>query len=695
MAEPRLAPGHPGAPPHWTSGAKSGVGTATTLHSRVWFTLQHGIVTEVYFPEIDQACVRDLGFIVTDGRAFFSEEKRDTNSRQEFSEPHLPAYRLLNTCKAGRYLIEKEVLSDPDLHVLLQRVRFQPLAGRLEDYRLFVLLTPQIGNRGMDNTAWVGDYKGIPMLFAQRKANALALASSTAWRERSVGFVGRSDGWQDLSQHKRMEWRYERAEDGHVALTGEIDLGACQGEFVLAVGFGRSANEAAHRARASLADGFDDTREKYLRGWREWIAGLPLVDELQEHGRLTRTSAAVLRSHTAKPFPGCVIASLAVPWGHARGDRDLGGYHLCWPRDMVEAVGGLMAAGAGDEVVKALRYLQATQEADGHWPQNMWLDGTPYWQGIQLDETALPVLLVEMAYRYRFIGRPDLVRFWPMTQRAADYLLRHGPASQEDRWEQEAGYSPFTLAAEVAALLCASECARTIGQEEASLDLQKAADDWNARIEEWTYVTGTDLARRVGVAGYYIRIRPPQGAPRAEIVSPDALALVRFGLRSPHDPRIVDTVRVIDATLKTESPGGPGWRRYTGDDYGEGDDGTPFTEDRPGRGRLWPLLTGERGHYELAAGRPDEARRLLATLEFFSLDGMIPEQIWDGDDLPDRDLFRWRPTGSAMPLAWAHAEYLKLARSIRDGRIFDMPPCTQKRYASPATPSSRPSDKPV
>jgi glucoamylase len=163
------------------------------------------------------------------------------------------------------------------------------------------------------------------------------------------------------------------------------------------------------------------------------------------------------------------------------------------------------------------------------------------------------------------------------------------------------------------------------------------------------------------------------------LISPDALALVRFGLRSAGDIRICDTMTVIDALLKVETPTGPAWHRYNDDGYGEHDDGAPF--DGTGIGRVWPLLTGERAHLELAAGHPDSAQRLLVAMESFANEGgLIPEQVWDSADIPERELYFGRPSGSAMPLVWAHAEYLKLRRSLHDGRIFDLPPQTVRRY---------------
>ncbi|HEY5514079.1 MAG TPA: glucan 1,4-alpha-glucosidase [Geomonas sp.] len=707
-APDRYAPGWPGIPARWTSSAKSGVGTALSSKSRVWFTLSHGIFNEIYYPRIDQACVRDMGLIVTDGADFLSEEKRDATSEFRWLANGVPAFHLFNTCRLGRYRIEKKILADPQRDTVLQQTRFVAQQGQVSDYRLYVLLAPHLGNHGAGNTAWVGEYKGQPMLFAEREGNALALACSAPWLNRSVGFVGFSDGWQDLSSHQRMTWDYTQAENGNVALTAEVDLQAGGGEFLLALGFGRNAAEAGNRARAALQDGFDAAQSEYVRQWSRWQETLLQLDKNRSDDKqnIYRTSTAVVRAHEAFNFPGGIIASLSIPWGFSKGDNDLGGYHLAWPRDLVESAGGLLAAGAHGEVRRVLCYLQATQEADGHWAQNMWLDGSPYWNGIQMDETALPVLLVDLARRVKALDAADVARFWPMVRQAAAYLVRNGPVSPQDRWEEDPGYSPFTVAAEIAALLAAADLADLHHEPPIARYLRETADVWHASIDRWMFVTGTDWCRKYNVAGYYVRIAPvvkEEGvsrflgsiavknvttgldeSPACHLVSPDALALVRFGLRAADDPRIRDTIKVVDALLRVEAPQGPIWHRYNGDGYGEREDGEPF--DGTGVGRVWPLLTGERAHFELAAGRVQEAKRLQAALESFaSAEGLFPEQIWDAPDLPDRELFFGRPSGSAMPLVWAHAEYLKLLRSLSDGRVFDMPPQTVERYLTDKT----------
>jgi glucoamylase len=696
------APGWPGIDPRWTSSAKSGVGTALNLHSRVWFTTSHGILNEVYYPRVDQACTRDLGLIVTDGVSYFSEEKRHCSFENQPLEPGVPVYELTNTELQGRYRIHKEVLTDPYRNVVLQRIRFVPLQGKLADYRLYALLAPHLANCGAHNTGWCGDYKGKPLLFAEHDGTALAFGCSIPWLRMSVGFVGYSDGWQDLSKNYQMTWEYERAEDGNVALTGEIDLAACGGEFVLALGFGEIWTEAGQQVRSSLLEPYEELRKHYVMHWKNWQDKLLKLDEPPRERDLYRASVAVLRTHESKDFLGGVIASLSIPWGFNKGDEDLGGYHLVWPRDLVETAFGFLAAGAKSDALRVLRYLESTQEPDGHWAQNMWLDGRPYWLGVQMDEAAFPILLVDCLRREAAEELGDLKRWWKMVHRAASFLVCNGPVTQQDRWEEDAGYSPFTLAVEISGLLAAADLAEAVGEKKIAGYLRDSADNWNDNIERWTYATDTALARQVGVEGYYVRIAPPEGdcasSPlqgfvpiknrppgergsntAAQVISPDALALVRFGLRAPDDPRIVNTVKVIDALLRVKLPQGYCWYRYNGDGYGEHEDGSPY--DGTGIGRPWPLLAGERAHYELAAGRRRVAEDLLTVMEFATEGGrLLPEQVWDGPDIPAKELFTGKPTGSACPLVWAHSEYIKLRRSLSEGKIFDQPPQPVQRY---------------
>ncbi|MGC9268703.1 glycoside hydrolase family 15 protein [Acidiphilium sp.] len=696
------APGGPGLPPRWTSSAKDGVGTALSPRSAVWFTHSHGILDEIYYPRVDQACTRDCGLIVTDGRAggVFVEEKRSTTTETRRLADGVPLFTIRNTCLQHRFVIEKKIVSDPVHDCVLQHIRLIPSEG-VTGLRLFVLLAPHLVNGGAHNTGWVGHYKDQSMLFASGDGTSLALACLSGLRASSVGYVGSSDGWQILRRHGSLAEIFERAEDGNIALVAEIDATA---PVLLAIGFGRKPEEAAFQAAASLARGYHRAETDYAANWRHWQAVLEPLDPAQPTGphNFYRVSTAVMRCHESPLFPGGSIASLSIPWGASQGDDDLGGYHLVWPRDLVETAGALLACGALPDARRTLDYLRIIQEADGHWPQNTWLDGSAYWGGLQMDETAFPVLLLDLAFRNGAVAETELCDYWSMVRRACAFIISNGPATGQDRWEENAGYTPATLAVEIAGLLAGAEIAERLGHHAVASFIRDTADAWNADIESWIYVTGTDLARSCGVDGYYLRIvtdgiRDLSGAtghgriavknrplgeasiPAEELVGADALALVRLGLRSAHDPRIRNTITVIDHLTRVDLPQGPVWHRYNSDGYGEHHDGRPF--DGTGHGRAWPLLTGERAHYAIAADDLNGAAALRATIEGCASEGgLLPEQVWDTEDIPEHELFRGRPSGSAMPLVWAHAEYVKLLRSLRDGAVFDLPPQTVRRY---------------
>jgi glucoamylase len=392
---------------------------------------------------------------------------------------------------------------------------------------------------------------------------------------------------------------------------------------------------------------------------------------------------------------------LSIPWGDTKDDSDRGGYHLVWTRDMVQTATALLACGHTESPLRALIWLSCVQAADGSLPQNSSISGEAYWKGIQLDEVAVPILL---AWRLQQADALRQFNPWTLVSRAARYLILHGPVTGQERWEENSGYSPSTLATIIASVVCAAEFARARKDKLAADFLLDYADWLSAHLEEWMVTSRGELVK--GKPRHYIRITPadPKEAvaspepdqaelfvangggkhPARNIVGGDFLQLVRLGVRVADDPLIVDSLAVIDEVLKRDLPQGPCWRRYNYDGYGQKADGNAY--DGTGEGRCWPILTGERGHYELAAGR--DALPFIEAMEKFANEGgMLPEQLWDADDLPERKMKRGSPTGSAMPLCWAHAEYVSLVRSHKDGVCFDRIEPVYQRYAKAGTDS--------
>ncbi len=695
--ENSVAFGAPGIEPRWTSSAKEGVGTAYHTSCRLWFTLSHGIVNEIYYPHVDQPNTRDFQLLITDGETFCHEEKRDLDHCIEYPERDCVLYRLTNSEPQGRYRIVKHVLTDPHRSVLLVHTKVEvpdeSLRGKL---RLYALMAPY----GAGNSGRCCEIGASTLIHAQREGVHLVMACSSGFSRRSVGYVGASDGWQDLTGNLKMDWEFSTAERGNIALTGEIDLPS-NGEFTIAIACGGSYQSTAAKLLLSLAEPFDLHRQAYVRQWQRTVVNpkFDFSNDTGDGGGMYRLSRCVLLAHEDKVFQGAMVASLSIPWGETKGEGDRGGYHLVWTRDLVQSATALLATGQTGTPLRALIWLAAIQRRDGSFPQNSWLNGTAYWSGLQLDEIAAPTLL---AWRLRKEG-VALGLFDPciMMQRAAAYLILQGPVTGQERWEENAGYSPSTLATVIASLVCAAALGKELGHTNTA-DFILAYADWlAAHLEEWTVTTQGELVE--GFPRHYIRINPtdpqapdPHADPNAtllqianggglhparNVVGGDFLHLVRFGIRSPNDPIVRDSIEVIDRVIKRGLPQGPGWRRYNHDGYGQKDDGSAF--DGGGVGRCWPILTGERGHYELAAGR--DPLPFIKTMEdFANQGGMITEQLWDADDLPGDRMKRGGATGAAMPLCWSHAEYVSLVRSRHDGVCFDrIEPAFQRYVVNP------------
>lgn len=697
----RVAFGRPGIEPRWTHGGKDGVGTAYAASSRIWFTMWNGVITEVYYPTVDRPQLRDLQYLITDGHSFFHEEKRHLASRFERLSDHTLGYLCANSDPDGRYTINKEVITDPHLPCVLEHTRLTGDPGFLSRLRLYVLCAPHLEVGGWGNNGYVTEVTGRKILVAEKCGTWLALAATVPFSRASCGYVGESDGWTDLHEDLQMDWEFDAAPDGNIALTGELALDG-SAEFTLGLAFGETFHHAVSTLFQALGIPFEVQYQRFVSQWERPLRGriMPLDKASGDGGHLYHTSVSLLLAHEDKSYPGAFIASMAIPWGEAKGDEDMGGYHLVWTRDMVQSTTGLLAAGDTVTPLRALIYLAVSQQTGGCFPQNFWIDGTPYWCGVQLDEVAFPILLARHLQLHNALQDFDP---YPMVMRAARFLLERGPVTQQERWEEASGYSPSTLATAIAGLIAAAGIALQKGDSAAAQFLAEYADFLECHLEAWTVTTQGTLVP--GIPRHYIRILPagvndpqpdedpnhgvltltnqppdrPYAYPAKEIVDAGFLELVRFGIRKADDPIIVDSLKVVDAVLKVETPVGPCWRRYNHDGYGQRDDGGPYIGW--GRGRAWPLLTGERGHYELAAGR--DPRPYIRAMEgLASCTGLLPEQVWDAPDQPEDHMFLGRPTGSAMPLMWAHAEYIRLLRSAADGHLFAMLPEVADRYVS-------------
>ena len=690
--------GWPGIHPRWTHGGKDGVGTAYAASSQIWFTLWNGIITEVYYPTVCRPQLRDLQYLISDGKSFFHDEKRHLKHKFERLSDHALGYRCTNSDPDGRYAIVKEIITDPHVACVLQRTKVTGDESFISKLQIYALCAPHLEVGGWGNNGYVAELDGRKILMAQKQGTWLALVATAPFSRTSCGYVGHSDGWTDLAANFQMDWEFDHATDGNIALTGQLDLRAHR-EFTLGLAFGDTQHHAITTVLQALGTPFEAHHKRYTEQWGRTSAHqMPLEKVSSDKGNLYHSSFSLILAHEDKSYPGALIASLSIPWGEAAGDKDQGGYHLVWTRDMVNSASALLASGESATPLRALIYLAVCQQEDGGFPQNFWVNGNPYWRGIQLDEVAFPILLALRLSQQNALQEFDP---YPMVLKAASYLLRHGPVTQQERWEEASGYSPSTLASNIAALIGAAYFCRQRADKAAAEFLEQYADFLESHIEAWTVTTDGTLISEV--RRHYIRILPEDvgnpdpvenpnsgilkianlapgtrnSFPAKEIVDAGFLELVRYGIRKPNDPIILDSLKVIDAVLKADTPMGPVWRRYNHDGYGQRDDGGPYVGW--GKGRAWPLLTGERAHFELAAGR-DVKPYIRAIEAFASATGLLPEQVWDEKDQPNAHMFLGRPTGSAMPLMWAHAEYIKLLRSVSDGHVFDLIPEVAKRY---------------
>ena len=758
----------------WAYSGKQGIGASyeaykdyqysdtavTGTVSKVWFSLAQGILTETMYGRIHEAQIREMQIAVT-GEGWTAYEKTDTVSHVAYlhtdsaGRPLSPAYRLTNTDRQGRFVIIKDVFTDPDHQSVMVRVTVKTLKGPVTPW---VVLDPSMANTSGDDegaatakglTAWQGDV-------------ALDLAASVPFAAATVGYAGVTDGLKGLSDHQQIIGLHATTGGvkGNIVLVGQLPKVASEKTFDLVIGFGGDAVKAASEAQATLKAGYGKVLAHFdgegaAVGWEDYLNGLSelksLIPMSEDNGKLLYASALTLKVQEDRTSAGGLIASLSNPWGDSvYTDVSATGYKGVWPRDFYQVAMAMAAMGDKQTPVAAFRYLPTVQVkaetpgntgASGWFLQKSHVDGTPEWVGVQLDQTAMPILLGARLEQLKLISHDDLMQaYGSMLKPAAEFLSRGGtvglgwnhatispPYSQQERWEEQEGHSPSTTAAIIAGLSAASDIATEAGDSAGAAEFAGKAADYSARLEQRLFTTDGHVRGEDKPASYYLRISRSDDANnpgtqderngrrglRSDLmVDAGFLELVRYGVRAANDPHVTQSLSVIDDETLPENlrvrydfkwPGSdvsvPGFRRYGNDGYGERTTGGNYSVngvmDPAQRGRVWPIFTGERGHYELAEDglKPGGATDADITairdvyvrgMELFANEGlMIPEQVFDGVGSAEPHGYEvGEGTDSATPLAWSHAEYIKLLRSLRDKQVWDRNASAYARFGA-------------
>lgn len=713
------APNGPGLPSNWAPSNDAVLGTAANTTSDVWFTGYNGIISEVFYPTADTPNTTDLQFLIGDSsHSWVDEEKVDTTSSANLVNPHALAWTTTNSAKNGKYKIDKTIFTDPGRNSLIQQVTFTALSGTLSDYALYVLYNPAIHNAGNNNTSSTQVFNNTTMLLTTDSSGnfASALAASIPYQAgmTSSAFVGQNDGWTDLKSSRNcgsntcpdftMNYTYSAANNGNTAQTGLLDLSnggtintatATSITFNLVLSFGQtnggtsSVSSAEQTLAATLGDNASTMLNTYVSQWNSFDNGLkspPAVGSSQAIQQARQQeyylAANVLKASQDKQT-GAMVAGPGTPWGDSNGDGD-NGYHMVWERDMYEFSSALIVAGDTADPKRAVEWaFNSQQESDGHFPQNSFVNGTPFWTGIQMDEQAYPIML---AWKLGLTDSADFAHI----KNAANYIVNHGPSTGQERWEENGGYSPSTIAAEIAGLVCAADIARVNGDTTDQANWNNTADLWQGLIQNWTFTTNGPLSN-----GYYfVRItpngNPNDGSiiniangggsqPEASIVDAGFLELVRQGVLPANSPYITLSLPVIDSTIGQTINGNQYWYRYNHDGYGETASGANYAG--AGIGQLWPIFSGERGIYAVAAGGSGEAA-LTAMMAARNSTGMIPEQVWS--NAAPAGFTPGTPTKSMNPLNWAMGEFITLLVSTATSTVADQPSIVENRYVTNA-----------
>jgi glucoamylase len=527
--------------------------------------------------------------------------------------------------------------------------------------------------------------------------NSDAVLASSGFSKTSSGYQGKSDGWTDLASDHRMNWTYTAGQPGNVVQIGQTKLSGLSGRqrLTLAIGFAPTAAAAVSTARASLSAGFADVQDAYATGWHGYLATLKPVPRAAEHSATEyHVSQMVLAASEDKTYRGGFVAAPGRPWAWANVLQSLAVYHAVWSRDLYEIATALIAMGDRAAAGRALNYLFTVQQKpDGSYPQNSRLSGEPVFGGLQMDEVSFPTLL---AWQLGRTGSRD----WRHIRKAEDFVIENGPSTPGERWENASGYSPATIAAEISGLVVGAEIARRNGDNTRARHYLQVADSWRQNLGKWTVTTNVPYSHRPyflritadGNANAGTKIQISDGGPlidQRKILDPSFLELVRLGVLRPNDPRILNTLTLVDRYLGYSTAIGPFWHRASFDGYGEKRDGSEWEPTPVGSGltlgRVWPLLTGERGEYQLAAGMGAQNDLDTMARAADNQSWLLPEQVWDHRP-PAGTSPRFQPgqpTFSAAPLAWTHAQFIRLAWSIDAGAPIETPQPVACRYASP------------
>ena len=748
------APGGPGALSHFDLARKDCLGTAAERGSRVWYTVAGGMLSDVYSPTADNTNVETMQYLVTDGSTFTDLQARDMTYTVRSTDPSGMACEVTAAARSGRYRIVTRYVTDPERDAVLMSVWFQPEAPGL---KLYVRLDPSVNGNGGGGGANGGADSATASTAALTASdpntvtnavnrdyavpNALALRADLPFTAASAGFAGTpSDGLAQLDSARRLDPAYGTAANGNVVLTAGLDI--TDDPATLVLGFGRDAAAATDVAGAALHRAFDSTYQRYVHGWADYDQrlrqpprSLPGLTR-QQAGDLREAywlSVNVVKASEDKTFPGAVVASLASPWGQAVSAGDtpdgkapyFGSYREVFARDLYEAYTGLLVAGDLATAQASVRFLfDRQQQSDGRMPRNSLLNGkkAPDTGGDQLDETSYPIL---MAYQAGLAGDAAL---WPKIRAAADFVVAHGPSFGSERWEEQGGYSPSTIAAEIAGLVAAARIADFHGAGDAARVYRATADHFQRSIKGWTVTTSGPY----GSGRYFIRLSK-NGDPNAAIsyglgngsvfadqrsvVDAGFLELVRLGILPATDADVTATLPIVDGVIGRVTTSGQGYYRYgtdtTGSEDGYGDcyvpdptncpiNGQPWPTANAGSGHLWPVLSGERAEHALQAGDAGAAAALLVAMHRYASGiGLVPEQDWENPDLaaspygspPETASIGFTnggAAGSASPLTWAQAQQVRLTLSLGAGRPVEQPDIARARYVDQAPPAALP-----